>query len=803
MHYILGIIFELDVRLRKSIRFLIELIIVTCICLSLFLEFDEFQKIPGYIHFVNLTAFSVVYYLTGMSNDRLRYSSLKSFQPIIYFSLIISSVILLEGFIYFSELSLFNAFLFFILFANGLLGFRLLARQLIRNMRTNNQQNVLVFGTSDAAIDLVNAMSFGRKYNVKGFISDGQNKLNKIAGLPVLPLQYCKAFSKNNDCELVVLVSPVTGDFQDTYILSKLENLGFSYCYAPTIDKAFDYEVKLKAIDIEVVLGRKTSTNLDEDLKKNLFDKSILVTGAAGSIGSELCRQLLRYDIGSLIALDSNEFALYNLEQELLSLSEKTGNASNVKFVLGSVTDRHFLKQLFENNTIDFVYHAAAYKHVPIVEDNIPVAIQNNVFGTKNVAEFAKIYNVERFVFISTDKAVRPTNVMGATKRVAELIIQNLSTKKSKTTFSIVRFGNVLGSSGSVIPKFKSQITKGGPVTVTHPEITRYFMSIPEASHLVMQAGNLSSSGDVFLLDMGSPVKIVDLAKSMIRQHGLKPIFASTLSDREMYHNEMLIQFTGLRPGEKLYEELLVNTDKIQTVYPKIFKSTEPMISDSSIKVALQEFDEFIAENNDEKLIKVLKNLPIEFVHNKHLQNNEETSVSQNTFLENVQEHLTIDATAAEKKVSKHRLNFIELVGSSKVVSFIMHRYFLLVRGMTLGVRIIVQNEKNELLLVKHTYLPNWHLPGGGVEKGENILDAARRELFEETGLNSNHSMSVCNVHHNILVSKKDYVVVLRTKCDINHTFTPSIEISDARFFPMDSLPDNVDQTTLQFLSNC
>jgi FlaA1/EpsC-like NDP-sugar epimerase len=314
---------------------------------------------------------------------------------------------------------------------------------------------------------------------------------------------------------------------------------------------------KIREVQVEDLLGREPII-LDCTLTKSyLQDKSVLVTGAGGSIGSELCRQISSYSPKSLIILDIYENNAYDIQQELI---RTYGDDLNMEVEIASVRDKNKLEQIFKSKNIDIVFHAAAHKHVPLMEKNPEEAIKNNVIGTYNVAQTAHEYNVEKFVLISTDKAVNPTNVMGATKRIAEMIIQSYN-KHSETEFVAVRFGNVLGSNGSVIPLFKEQIKEGGPVTVTHEEITRYFMTIPEAVQLVLRASSMAEGGEIFVLDMGEPVKIKDLAYNLIKLSGLEPGI------------DIDIEYTGLRPGEKLYEELLISCDKnqIKTNIEKIF----------------------------------------------------------------------------------------------------------------------------------------------------------------------------------------------------------------------------------------
>lgn len=340
------------------------------------------------------------------------------------------------------------------------------------------------------------------------------------------------------------------------------------------------------SLNIAALLGREAIASNQQLLAKNITGKNVMVTGAGGSIGSELCRQVLKQNPKSLILFELNEYNLYQIDQEL-SASSIT-NASTVKIVpiLGSVQTEQRLITLMKNHNVDTIYHTAAYKHVPLVEDNIIAGIQNNVFGTLSFAQAAIEAKVENFTLISTDKAVRPTNIMGASKRLAELVLQALADKKTATTFTIVRFGNVLGSSGSVVPLFKKQIEAGGPITITHPEIVRYFMLTQEAAELVIQASAMGHNGQVFVLDMGEPVKIVELARKMIQLSGKKEgLLGNT------HHDEIAIQFIGLRPGEKLYEELLIGGNVEETCHHKIMTAMEEKLNWQEMALVLSELE--------------------------------------------------------------------------------------------------------------------------------------------------------------------------------------------------------------------
>ena len=338
-------------------------------------------------------------------------------------------------------------------------------------------------------------------------------------------------------------------------------------------------------MELDDLLGREPVSLDSAGLHALLVDKVVMVTGAGGSIGSELCRQIVRQKPARLILLDMSEYALYAIDNELAALKKQDGLDVPVMPFLGSVLDTVKCQHMLRTFAVETVYHAAAYKHVPLVEQNPIEGIRNNVFGTLSIARAAMAAGVARFVLISTDKAVRPTNVMGSTKRLAELILQAFSEKKSATRFCMVRFGNVLGSSGSVVPLFRKQIMAGGPITLTHPDITRYFMTIPEAAQLVLQAGALGEGGDVFVLDMGEPVKIIDLAKRMVHLSGL------ALKSESNNANAIDIVHVGLRPGEKLYEELLIGENVVGTEHPLIMRAHEKMTPWVSLQPMLERLE--------------------------------------------------------------------------------------------------------------------------------------------------------------------------------------------------------------------
>jgi FlaA1/EpsC-like NDP-sugar epimerase len=339
----------------------------------------------------------------------------------------------------------------------------------------------------------------------------------------------------------------------------------------------------IRDLEIEDLLGRDPVRPDSAVVARSLFEKSVMVTGAGGSIGSELCRQIIRHRPRTLVLFEQSEFSLYAIERELMSINRVEGLEVELHPLLGNVCHRRRCESVMRAFGVHTVYHAAAYKHVPLVEHNVIEGIQNNVFGTWHTAEAAIATGVERFVLVSTDKAVRPTNVMGASKRLAELVLQALAQRQQQTLFSMVRFGNVLGSSGSVVPLFRDQIRDGGPITVTHPDIIRYFMTIPEASQLVLQAGSMGQGGEVFVLDMGEPVKIADLARKMIHLMGLDEKSESNPA------GDIEVVFTGLRPGEKLYEELLIGDDPQGTAHPRIMMARE-------VSLPWEQVEEFLSQ---------------------------------------------------------------------------------------------------------------------------------------------------------------------------------------------------------------
>jgi FlaA1/EpsC-like NDP-sugar epimerase len=381
----------------------------------------------------------------------------------------------------------------------------------------------------------------------------------------------------------IVLAMPSASQASRARIRYKLRETGCDIQNLPSFSQIVSKDLLDESVNFSYsmtdLLGRsKFEENLPE-LETAYLSRVILVTGAGGSIGSELCRQIMIRGPKKLIILDHSEYFLYNVHRELENLNYEI----EIVPILGSVCEASLINEVFQTHNVDVVFHAAAYKHLPIVEDNIIEGVRNNVFGTKIVADAAREYGVERFILVSTDKAVRPTSIMGSTKRLAELVVQDLAIRNSRPLYSMVRFGNVLGSSGSVIPLFEEQISRGGPVTVTHSDITRYFMTISEAARLVMTAGSLARGGDMFVLDMGKPIPINVLARRMIEGAGF------AVKDESNPDGDIEIVYTGLRPGEKLHEELLIGSDMLTTPHPKILRAQEGHLSEIEVANALQD----------------------------------------------------------------------------------------------------------------------------------------------------------------------------------------------------------------------
>ena len=441
-------------------------------------------------------------------------------------------------------------------------------------LRRASRPRVLIYGAGAAGRQLAAAMANSLEMKVAGFLDDDDRLHGHVLnGLPIYNPEDLPSLVITLDIGNVLLAMPSLSRQRRNEILARIRESHVSVRTLPSVIEIAQGKVDvsdLRELDIDDLLGREPVSPNHILLAKNIVGKVVLVTGSGGSIGSELCRQILGIGPEKLLLIEQSEFALYGIHQELEE--KRAGRDISLVPLLASVQDRERMREIMTTWKPDTVYHAAAYKHVPLVEHNPAEGIKNNVFGTLRAAQAAAESGVADFVLISTDKAVRPTNIMGASKRLAEMALQALAATAMETRFAMVRFGNVLGSSGSVVPKFRQQIRNGGPITLTHPDITRYFMTIPEAAQLVIQAGAMAKGGDVFVLDMGQSVKILDLARRMIELSGL------AVRDEGNPGGDIAIQITGLRPGEKLYEELLIGDNPKPTLHPRIMKAHEDFV---------------------------------------------------------------------------------------------------------------------------------------------------------------------------------------------------------------------------------
>lgn len=485
--------------------------------------------------------------------------------------------------------------------------------------RDDGLPKVVIYGAGAAGNQLVAALRMGKLMRPVAFIDDDNSIADRvISGLQVYKPKHIQRMINETGAQELLLAIPSSTRARRREILGYLEGYPLHVRSVPGFMDLASGRVKvddIQEVDIADLLGRDPVPAQDELLERCIKQRVVMVTGAGGSIGSELCRQILTLEPTTLLLFDHGEYNLYCILSELEQRIQTEALDVKLLPILGSVRHQDRLLEVMKAWSVDTVYHAAAYKHVPMVEHNIAEGILNNVMGTLNTAQAALQAGVENFVLISTDKAVRPTNVMGSTKRFAELVLQALSkelapvlfgdtskiSRVNKTRFTMVRFGNVLGSSGSVIPLFHKQIQAGGPLTVTHPKITRYFMTIPEAAQLVIQAGSLGLGGDVFVLDMGEPVKIVELAEKMVHLSGL-----SVRSEKNP-HGDILINFSGLRPGEKLYEELLIGDNVAATSHPMIMRASEEFLTWDVLKVRLQALLVGVEQNDYVLVRQILK----------------------------------------------------------------------------------------------------------------------------------------------------------------------------------------------------
>ena len=542
----------------------------------------------------------------GLYRAILRYLDIRALSTILVGTLV--SSILLAIFSFLGQVGLPRSvpIIYFGLVFVFVAGSRLIVRGLLESSSRFDSQKVIIYGAGAAGRQLCVALQNGNEFEPIALVDDDARLHDaNVLGVRVLSPAKIRCLVESEQVAKILFAIPSASKSQKAAIFNAVENLGVEMLTIPSSADLVNGTVTintLRSLDIDDLLGRYAVAP-SATLMSGLSGKTVLITGAGGSIGSELSRQVSKLGCRQLILLEQSEFQLYSIEREL----QQGGDARFVP-ILGSVLDEHLLDQLFAKYDIKAVYHAAAYKHVPLLELNSAAGLLTNIRGTQCVAEAALKHKIERFVLISTDKAVRPTNVMGASKRLAELVVQAFAHESTSTIFSMVRFGNVLGSSGSVVPLFKSQIERGGPVTVTHPDITRYFMTIPEAAALVLQAGAMAEGGEVFVLDMGQPVKILDLARKVIRLMGV------SVKDDEHPEGDIAIEFSGLRPGEKLFEELLVEDNARGTSHPRIMCADEQLLTAAKLRPLLDELELALKRVDYKKAREILQNAPLGYV---------------------------------------------------------------------------------------------------------------------------------------------------------------------------------------------
>jgi FlaA1/EpsC-like NDP-sugar epimerase len=574
---------------------------------------EEFWADPEYWYVLgSVTLVTLVAYVnTGLYRAVLRYLSLQAVVMVAFGAALSGLSIILFSYYFqiFLPRSVPVIYATFLVSMCG--GARLLVRFLVSDLLVKGRIPVLIYGAGKAGRQLYNVVSQSDEYRVVAFIDDDR-KMHKttIQGVTTFRRKYLPRLIDKHKVEKVLLAMPSATRSERKSVIEVLSDYPVEVMTMPNLSDIVSGELKidqLKEVAIEDLLGRDQVAPNQSLLERNIKGKAVMVTGAGGSIGSELCRQIIKHQPTVLILFEASEYSLYRIDRELRQMAPDLALIP----ILGNVQNQERLQQTMKVYRVNTVYHAAAYKHVPMVEFNVAEGVKNNVLGTYRAACAAIEADVSSFVLISTDKAVRPTNVMGTTKRLAELGLQALAKgyqQEHNTLFSMVRFGNVLGSSGSVIPLFKAQIAKGGPVTVTHKDIIRYFMTIPEAAQLVIQAGAMDKGGGVFVLDMGEPVRIAELAKNLIHLSGLE------VKDSNNPDGDIEILYTGLRPGEKLYEELLIGDNVSETSHDRIMMAQEVSIDLLTYNELLDDLHQAAQDYDQPRLRKLMLEAPTGFV---------------------------------------------------------------------------------------------------------------------------------------------------------------------------------------------
>ncbi len=569
------------------------------------------QQIVG--SFVITLAISLIAFIKlGLYRAILRYSPQEALIAITLGAFISATALASSSFYFTSGIPRSSPIIFF-LAAVILLGTpRLLIRNIVNiNRRHYKGEPVIVYGAGYSGHQLALSLESNPQYKVVAFVDDNSKlSRSKLRGMIIHKSKKLEELAKDYKVKTILIAISTLSRNQRKMMIQRLETASLTPLTIPPVSDIVSGKARIedvKPVAIEDLLGREPVPAHPDLLHAGITDKNVMITGAGGSIGSELCRQIVQQNPKRVVLFELSEYSLYSIEQELNAEIERNQQDIEVVSLLGTVQHRQRLTTIMRSFEINTVYHAAAYKHVPLVEHNLIEGVRNNIFGTWFCAEAAVDSKVESFVLISTDKAVRPTNIMGASKRVAELVLQGLSQRQDTTRFTMVRFGNVLGSSGSVVPLFKKQIEQGGPITVTHPDIIRYFMTIPEAAELVIQAGSMGLGGDVFVLDMGEPVNITDLATRMVHLSGLE------VKDEKHPSGDIEIQYSGLRPGEKLYEELLIGDNVSGTEHQRIMRAEEKSLTWAETKQLLQELNDSCHEFRCDHVKELLLKAPTDF----------------------------------------------------------------------------------------------------------------------------------------------------------------------------------------------
>ncbi len=630
--------FEKVFELNKSLKVLIQLcfdgiLIIFSFILSWNLRlgnkvFFIHENVWIYISIL-LPATLLVLYKLSFYKNIVRFLSVSFVKTAFWGSVLSAGLIYFISYIFDLYLPRSIPLIYQLIFLVSICGIRFQLSFFYHYYENKRRKKIAIINTSDQSIKLSNLLHQQTENEVIAFFDDKRTIVGrKINDIPVYELKKLEKIVNSQNVSILLFTSNNISKHLNKTILNLIEKYNIEVKKTPELDGFSNfYDGKLfKSISIEDILGRKIIKADPKLLDKNIKNKTILITGAGGSIGSELCKNILKREPNTIILFDQSEFNLYQINDKIIKLKDKLNLASKVVPILGSIQDEKKINILFDKFNIDTIYHSAAYKHVPLIEMNVIEGIRNNIYGTKLLINKSIEKKIGRFILISSDKAVRPTNFMGATKRIAELLCLINSEKNFSTTFCIVRFGNVLGSSGSVVPLFEKQIKKGGPVTVTHPKVERYFMTIREATELVIQAGSMTKKkGEIFILNMGKSIKILNLAKQMIRLNGFVPKIVDNNKMVDANPNEIKIHFTGLRPGEKIKEELVYNTKIFRTQHPRIMKTLDKTIDNLQIQEQLFELDKNCDNYDLNKIIEILK----KFDHNFNFQNSNNDILSQ------------------------------------------------------------------------------------------------------------------------------------------------------------------------------